>query len=104
MQAKVLAFSFVNSQFNYCAIIWMFCCKKSSLKWEQIHKQTLRVVFNEYEKKYTNLLVDHDKTGIHWKHLQFLATDVFKLTSKLNPQITWSFFENCGTQYNRTKV
>ena len=30
-QAKALASSFVNSQFNYCAIVLMFCSRKSKL-------------------------------------------------------------------------
>ena len=59
---------------------------------------------NENEKKYTNLLVEHDEIGIHCKHLHFLAAEVFKLTNKLSPQIIWSFYENCGTSYNRTEV
>ena len=43
-------FIFVNSQFNYCAIVWMFYCRKSKLRLEKIHKRTLRVVYNKYEK------------------------------------------------------
>ena len=36
MQAKALASSFVNSQFNYCSIVWMFCRWKSKLRLENI--------------------------------------------------------------------
>ena len=65
MQAKALASSFENSQFNYCAIAWMFCSRKSKLRFENIHKRTLRVVYNEYENNYTDLLADHDEISIH---------------------------------------
>ena len=30
--AKTLASSFVSSQFNYCAIVWMFCSRKPKLR------------------------------------------------------------------------
>ena len=50
MQAKAIASSFVNTQFNNCAILWMFSIRKSKLRLEIIHKRTLRVVYNEYEK------------------------------------------------------
>ena len=73
MQAKALASSFVTSQFNYCAIVWMFCSIKSKLRLGIIHKRTFWVVYNEYEKTYKDLLVDHDEINIHQKHLQFLA-------------------------------
>ena len=78
MQAKALASSFVNNQFNYCAIVWMFCSRKSKLRLGNTHKRTLRVVYNEYEKNYKDLLVDYDEVSIHQKHLKFLATEVLK--------------------------
>ena len=71
MQAKALASSYVNSQFDYCAIIWMFCSKKSNLRLENIHKRTLRVVFNEYEKNYKDPLADRDEISIHQKYYSF---------------------------------
>ena len=86
MQAEDLASCFVNSQFNYCAILWMFCRRKSKLRLENIHKRALRVVYNEYEKNYKDLLVDYDEISIYQKHLQFLVTEVFKSANKLNPQ------------------
>ena len=61
---------------------------------ENIHKRTLRAVYNEYEKNYTDLLADHDEISIHQMHLQFLAIEVFKSANKLNPQFMWCFFEN----------
>ena len=64
MQAKALASSFVNSQFNYCAIVWMFCSTKSKLRLENIHKRTLSVVYNEYEKNYRDLLAGQDEISI----------------------------------------
>ena len=100
MKAKTLASSFVNSQFNYCATVWMFCSRKSKIRLENVHTRTLRVVYNEYEKNYKDLLVDHDEISINQKHLQFLATEVFKLANKLNPQFMWCFFENHDIPYN----
>ena len=43
----------------------MFCSRKSKLRLKTIHKKTIRVVYNEYEKNYKNLLVDHDEFSIH---------------------------------------
>ena len=71
----------------------MFCSRKLKLRLENIHKRTLRVVYNEYEKNYKDLLVDHDETGIS-QHLQFLATEVVKSANKLNSQFMWCFSEN----------
>ena len=100
MQAKALASSFVNTQFNYCAIVWMFCSRKSKFRLENIHKRVLRVVYNECEKNYKDLLADHDEISIHQKHLQFLGNEVFNSTNKLNLQFMWCFFENHESPYN----
>ena len=78
MQAKTLASSFVNSQFNYCAIVWMFCSRKWKLRLENIHKRTLRVVYYEYKENYQDLLVGLYENSIHQKHLHLLAIEVFK--------------------------
>ena len=43
-QAKLLANSFVNTQFGYAPQIWMFTSKISMLKVNRIHRRTLRVV------------------------------------------------------------
>ena len=91
MQAQALASSFVNSQFNYSAIVWMFCSRKPKLRLKNIHKRTLRVVYNECEKKYKGPLIrDHYKSNIHQKHLQFLATEVLKSADKSNPHTSWT--------------
>ena len=43
MEAKTIASSFVNSQFNYCVIVWMFCSRKSKLRLRNIHQGTLSI-------------------------------------------------------------
>ena len=78
----------------------MFCSRKSKLRLENIHKRTLTVVYNENEKNYEDLLADHYEISINQKHLQFLATDVFKSANKLNSQFMWCFFENHKIPYN----
>ena len=94
MQAKTLASFFMNSQFNFCAIVSMFCSRKLKLRFENVHKRTLRVVYSEYENNYKVLLANHDEISIQQKHLQYLATEVSKSENKLNPQLMWCLFEN----------
>ena len=77
MQTKALASSLVNSQFKYCAIVWMFCSRKSKFRLENIHKRTLRIVYNEYEKNQKDLLADHDEISIHQKHFFYSSEIVF---------------------------
>ena len=42
-KAKLLANAFINSQFNYASLIWMFPNKSSIDKILKIHKRTLQI-------------------------------------------------------------
>ena len=43
----------------------MLCSRKSKLRLENIHKITLRLVYNEYEKNYKDLLTENNEISIH---------------------------------------
>ena len=43
-KAKLLCNAFINSQFNYAPLVWMFCRKKLYLKIQKIHHKALKVV------------------------------------------------------------
>ena len=90
-KAKLLANAFINSQFNYAPLIWMFANKSSKVKILKIHKRTLQIVYDVYDESYENLLNICDDISIHQKHLQYLAIDVNKSLTKLNPGFIWSF-------------
>ena len=44
-KAKILENAFIDSQFNYAPLIWMFCRKTLCCKIEKIHHRTLKVVY-----------------------------------------------------------
>ena len=55
-KARMLAYTFIDSQFNYAPLIWMFAGKTLINKICKIHHRTLQVVYNEYNKSYQELL------------------------------------------------
>ena len=49
LETKLLIYkSFINSNFNYCPLVWHFCSKTSSDKLERIQYKALRLVFNYF--------------------------------------------------------
>ena len=50
-KTTILANTFIDSQFNYAPLIWMFVGKNIN-KICKIHHRPLRVVYNEYNKSY----------------------------------------------------
>ena len=98
-KAKLLCNAFINSQFNYAPLVWMFCRKKQYLKIQKIHHKALKVVYNS-NKNYNELLRDNNEFSIHQRHLRALICEVFKSLNNLNPEFLWSYFVFKTITYN----
>ena len=59
--------SFVYSSFNYCPLVCHFCSCESSQKIEKIQKRCLRLVLDDYESDYENLIKKNGTTAMEIK-------------------------------------
>ena len=99
-KARLLANAFIDSQFNYAPLIWMFAGKTLINKICKIHHRTLQVVCDDFDESYDELLELNRDLSIHQRHLRYLAIEVFKSIMHLNPQFMWSYFEEKPMPYN----
>ena len=99
-QAKLLVNSFVNTQFGYAPLIWMFTSKSSMPKVNKIYRRTLRVVYDDYNGTYEEFRASHNEISIRQKHLKHLAIEVYKSLTNLNPEFMWPFFKKKSIPYN----
>ena len=83
-QAKLIYNTFINSQFKYTSIIWMFSRKNQYLKNKKIHHKALKVVINS-DDGYDELLQMNSEIFIHQKHPHALICKVFKSLINSNP-------------------
>ena len=91
-KAILLGNAFINSQFNYAPLIWMFCRKTLCHKIEKIHHRILKVIYQS-EESYKNLFLESSSVSIHQRHLRFLVTEIYKSTTSL--LICISFIYSC---------
>ena len=84
-KAKILDNAFIDSQFNYAPLIWMFCRKTLYSKIEKIHHRTLKVVYG-IDDSHSNLLLSSNSVSFHQRQFQFLVTEIFKSISQINPE------------------
>ena len=68
-KARILANAFIESQFNHAPLIWMFASKMAINKICKLHYRTLKVVYNESDKSYEELLEMNKSASIHQRHL-----------------------------------
>ena len=67
-KAKILGNAFIDSQFNYAPLIWMFCRKTLYSKIEKIHHRTFKVVYG-IDDSHSNLLLSSNSVSIHQRQL-----------------------------------
>ena len=85
---RIRKFTFIcKYQFGYAPLIWMFTSKNSMLKVNKIHRRTLRVVYDDYNSTYEELLASHNDISIHQKYLKYFAIEVYKSLTNLNPEL-----------------
>ena len=96
-KTKILRHAFIDSQFNYAPLVWIFCRKNMYYKIEKTHHRTLKVVYG-IDDSYSKHLLSGN--SIHQRHLQFLVTEIFKSISQINPEFMWLFFRPKNLSYN----
>ena len=96
----MLANAFINSQLNYAPLVWMIAGKTSINKICKIHRRTLQVIHDDYQKSYDELLDINKDVNIHQKHLRILVLEVFKGIMHGNPEFMWSYFNENTIPYN----
>ena len=93
--------SFVYFNFNYCPLVWHFCSCESSQKIEKKNqKRCLRLVLDDYESDYGNLIKKNSTTTMEIKRLRTLATEIFNTINNINP----SYIKNIFTPKTNAKI
>ena len=92
--------SFVYSSFHYCPLAWHFCSCESWQKVGKIQKRCLRLVFDDYESDYGNLIKKNGTTTMEIKRLRTLATEIFKTINNIN----CSYMKNIFTPKTNAKI
>ena len=104
-KAKILLKSIVMSNFSYCPLIWMFCSKFANKEINRTNKRALRVLYEDYDSSFEQLLEKDGSITVHQKNLQILMSEICKTTNHINPPYIWDFFVEKDMPYNlRNKV
>ena len=83
--------TFITSQFGYCPMVWMFHSRKLNSRTNKIQERALRLVYNDKSSNLQQLL-DKDKSVIHERNLQVLATELYKVQYNLGTNIMHCLF------------
>ena len=81
---KIIFKSFIESQFNYWPLVWMFCSRESNDKINRFHERSLRIVNNDFESSYEELLSKCNSLSVHDQHIHRLAIEIYKVANGLS--------------------
>ena len=82
---KIIMRTFIQSQFNYCPLVWMFHSRTLNNKINKLHERALRLVYKNEDSTFDELLELDNSVTIHQKNLQKLATEMYKAKHRISP-------------------
>ena len=69
-QRRVLMKSFIEAQFGYCPLVWMFHGRVLNRKINHLHERSLRIVYKDSISSFHELLQKDHSFTIHLKNIQ----------------------------------
>ena len=73
---RILFKAFIESQFKYCPLAWMFHGRQTNDKINKLHEGALRIVYNHTITSFEELLVKGKTFTIHHQNIQSLAIEM----------------------------
>ena len=71
--------AFIMSQFSYCPLVWMCRSRALNKQINKLHQRALRLVYDDRQSKFEELLNIDKSVTIHHKNVQMLATELYKV-------------------------
>ena len=100
-KSRTLLKAFIESQFSYCPLIWVFHSRTMNNKINRIHERALRLVSSDHVFSLDELLKKDGSISIHRRNIQSLAIELYNFFSRLSPSILKNvFYFNTNIQYN----
>jgi len=90
---RMLFKAFVESQFAYSPLVWMFHSRKTNSRINYIHERALRLVYADNFSSFEELLKKDGSFKIHQKNIQSLAIELYKVKNNQSNTIINEIFE-----------
>ena len=92
--------AFIESQFAYCPLIWMFCQRSSNIRINHLHERALRIVYKDNESTFEDLLKKDNSVSIHHKNIRLLGIELYKVKNNLPTHLMSEIFNLRNIDYN----
>ena len=91
--------TFIKSQFGYCPLVWMFSSRQGNNRTNHLHERALKIVYNDYESTFKNLLELDNSVSIHHRNIRLLSIELYKVKHNLSNQVMSELFNLRNINY-----
>ena len=70
---RLIMKAFINAQFGYCPLVWMFHSRTLNNRINKIHERALRIVFKDNSSTFDELLKLDGSVTVHERNIQAMA-------------------------------
>ena len=91
---KLIMRTFIESQFNYCPLVWMFHSRILNVKINKLHERALRLVYKEGTLTFQQLLQKDNSVTIHERNNQKSAVEMYKVKTIYLPYLYKNYLSN----------
>ena len=97
---RVIMKTFIQSQFNYCSMVWMFHNRTLNNKINRLHERALRIVYKNANLTFKELLELDNSVSIHHKNIQKVAIEMYKVKNNLSLPLINKLFKPTLNDYD----
>ena len=92
---KFLMNTFSDSQFGYCPFAWMCNSYALNNKINRLHERCIRLLQNDKQLTFEELLEKNGSVSIHARNMQTLAIQLYNVVNDGSPKIMMEIFRIC---------
>ena len=97
---RMIMKAFIESQFGYCPLVWMFHSRSFNNKINRIHEKAFRITYNDKSSSFQNLVEKDNSVTIHHRNIKILATETYKFSQVLFPPLMNEIFVERNNKYS----
>ena len=91
---RIILKTFIDSQFSYCPLVWMFCSRTINNKINHIQERALRLIYQDYTTSFENLLKKDNSLTFHHRNIHQVAIEMFKVKHDMSPPFMKEMFSD----------
>ena len=92
--------AFIEFEFAYCPLVWMFCGRSSNNCNNHLYERALRIVYNDHSSTFQDLLLKDNSVSIHHRNIFLLAIELYKAKNNLSSQLMLELLQREEVNYN----